>query len=158
MADISWFNASAYNVYEPIPAGQYPAIIVQSEMRMNKAGTGEYLLLVFELIEGEHAGKRVSTRLNLKHPNPRAVEIASSKLASIMRAVGVTNPQDTSELHDTPLLIQVVVEQGQNGQDSFNEVVAFRRFVKAQPKPSPGSSSRHKLSPDNETCQAPWDA
>jgi len=150
MADISWFDASSFEDYGLVPPGDYSAVIVQSEMRPNRAGTGEYLLLVFEIVEGEHAGRRVATRLNLKHPNPKAVEIAGSKLAAILRAVGVARPHDTSELHDIPLSIRVTTETGMDGQASFNEVTSFKKLGKLSPSQAGGQADAPKQ------LSAPW--
>ena len=55
MATIN-FNANEVEPsvgFEAIPAGKYQAVIVDSDMKPNKAGTGEYLQLEFEVIEGE---------------------------------------------------------------------------------------------------------
>ena len=61
MATIN-FNANEVEPsvgYEAIPAGKYQAVIVESDMKPNKAGTGEYLQLEFEVIEGEFKGRKL---------------------------------------------------------------------------------------------------
>ena len=48
MADLNGFNASNVEPaagFDPIPAGKYPAVITDSEMKPNNAGTGAYLQL-----------------------------------------------------------------------------------------------------------------
>lgn len=46
MADLSGFDANQVepsNDLDPVPAGKYLAVITESEMAPNKAGTGHYL-------------------------------------------------------------------------------------------------------------------
>jgi hypothetical protein len=121
MANLHGFDANQVpppsRNYEPIPAGKHLAVIIDSEMRPNKAGTGSYLQLTFQLLEGEHKGRLLWARLNLDHPNPAAVAIARAELAAICRAVGVLAPQDSAELHDLPLMIHVkCVKRNDNGE------------------------------------------
>jgi len=59
--------------FDPIPAGKYPAVIIESEMKTTKSGTGRYLELTFEVIDGEYHGRKVWARLNLENPNSTAV-------------------------------------------------------------------------------------
>ncbi|RIK77249.1 MAG: hypothetical protein DCC68_17685, partial [Planctomycetota bacterium] len=38
--------------FEPIPAGKYLAMITDSEMKPTKNGTGHYLQLTFQILDG----------------------------------------------------------------------------------------------------------
>jgi hypothetical protein len=56
------FNANTVEPatdFEPIPAGKYVAAVVASEMKPTKAGTGNYLELTFEVLEGEFKGRMI---------------------------------------------------------------------------------------------------
>jgi len=117
---------------EAIPAGQYLAIITESEMKSNKAGTGEYLNLKFQILEGEYKDRCVWSRLNLSNPTEKAVEIARAELSAICRAVGVMAPKDSTELHDLPLLIKVRCKKRDDTGEFTNEISAYH------PKPKPG--------------------
>ena len=73
------FNASDVEPnlgFEAIPAGKYTAVITDSEMRETKTGNGQYLWLEFEIIGGDHKGRKLWSRLNLVNPNPDAVRMA----------------------------------------------------------------------------------
>ena len=59
--------------FEAIPAGKYIAVITASDMKDTRSGNGRYLQLEFEITEGEYAGRKVWTRLNVEHPNTEAV-------------------------------------------------------------------------------------
>jgi len=107
---------------EPVPAGWYKAVITESEEKPTKAQTGSYLQMTMEIIEGEHAGRKVFERLNLNNPNATAVEIAQRTLSSICRAVGVMTPRTSQDLHDKPLMLKVKVKPAKDGYDASNEV------------------------------------
>jgi hypothetical protein len=55
---------------EALPPGDYIAQILQSEMRVTKAGTGQMLWLDMEVLEGPLKGRHVYDQLNLINPNP----------------------------------------------------------------------------------------
>ena len=118
MATIN-FNANEVEPsvgFEAIPAGKYQAVIVDSDMKPNKAGTGEYLQLEFEVIEGEFKGRKLWTRLNLHNPNPDAVRMAQADLSAICHAVNVIQPGDSVELHNLPLTITVKCRKTPDGE------------------------------------------
>jgi len=126
MATIN-FNANEVEPsvgFEAIPAGKYQAVIVDSDMKPNKAGTGEYLQLEFEIIEGEFKNRKVWTRLNLNNPNPDAVRMARADLSAICHAVNVIQPGDSVELHNLPLTITVKCRKTPDG-DIVNEIKGY---------------------------------
>ena len=118
---------------EPIPAGWYKVVISESEEKPTKAQTGSYLQLTMEVIDGDHAGRKVFDRLNLNNPNATAVEIAQRTLSSICRAVGVMTPRDSSDLHDKPLMAKVKVRPARDGYDANNEIGEYAEQDKAAP-------------------------
>ena len=108
--------------FSPLPEGKYLAAIIASDVKANKAGTGRYLQLTFEILEGSYQGRRLWQRLNLEHPNPKAVELAQADLAQICRAVGVITVRDSDELHNLPLVIHVKCRKRQDTGEIGNEV------------------------------------
>lgn len=128
MGNLQGFNAAEVEPTgstEPLPAGWYTAMIVDSQFKSTKAGTGEYLELTFEVVEGEHQNRKVWARLNLNNPNQTAVDIAQRELSAICRAVGIMTPQDSADLHDKPLSIKVAIRPAGNGYDASNEVKGY---------------------------------
>ena len=97
--------------FAPVPAGDYPVIIVESEMKPTKNGGGEYLQMVLEVIEGPMKGRKLWERLNLVNSNSTAVEIAQKALSQICHAVKVLTPQDSHELHGKPLVATVTIKE-----------------------------------------------
>ncbi len=138
MSEFKWtdFNASAVETpsHDPIPAGEYVAIITASEMKDTKAGTGQYLELTFQIAEGEHEGRFAWARLNLVNPSEKAVQIALADLAAICKAIGIMQPKESSELHDKPLIIRIAVKKDGDGNPR-SEIKGYKPAAAAQQKP-----------------------
>lgn len=118
--------------FDPIPAGWYNAIIDESEMKPTRDGSGAYLALRFNIIDGQYAGRKVFTRLNLRNQNPVAQDIAQKQLSSICHAVNVLNVQDSSQLHALPLQIRVKVTNDPTGQyEPSNEISGYKAIAAA---------------------------
>jgi len=130
MADLSGFDAhdvEPASDFEAIPPGEYVAIITDSKMKATKAGTGQYLELTFQILDGEHRNRKLWARLNLENPNAQAVQIARGELSAICRAIEVMAPRDSSELHDQPLVIKVSCKKRADTGEVTNEVKGFRK-------------------------------
>jgi hypothetical protein len=137
MADLSGFDANQVEPssdLDPIPAGKYLAVITESEMAPNKAGTGHYLKLTFQVIEGQFKNRLLWTRLNLDNPNATAVQIARGELSAICRAVGVLAPSDSVELHNLPLVIHVKCKKRTDTGEITNEIKGYAK--KETPPPA----------------------
>ena len=137
MAQVS-FNAaevSTESQFSPVPNGDYPVIITESEMKPTKNGAGQYLQLVLEVIEGPYKGRKVWERLNLVNSNQTAVEIAQRSLSQICHAVGHLQLQDSVELHNKPMMAKIVVRQ-QDGYDDTNEVKEYSAYPGGAPAPT----------------------
>ena len=117
MANLNGFDATTVepvNDFDPIPAGKYLAVITASQFKENKNKTGQYLELTFQILEGDYKNRLLWARLCLSHPNQTTAKFARGYLAAICQAVGVLTPQDSAELHNLPLVINVVSEEKYN--------------------------------------------
>jgi len=170
-----------FNAYEvepaseftPLPNGQYVAVISESDVKPTKRGDGQYLELVFVILEGEYTNRKVWTRLNIVNKNPVAQQIAKSHLSSICTAVGVMRTVDSSELHNIPLRITVVCKPRGDGNGLTNEVTGFGP-VEGTAKPAatttttapaaaaqgaataPGTPSAPQSQPVADPSASPW--
>jgi hypothetical protein len=109
---------------DPLPNGKYVMAIIDSEWKTTKAGTGNMLKLELEVVDGEHKGRKCWDQLNLNNPNPQAVEIAQRTLSSICHATGQFQVKDSTQLHNIPMLVKLVVKQ--DGEyEPRNEVKAY---------------------------------
>lgn len=97
---------------EPVPAAWYIAAIDQSEIKPTSDGQGAYLELRYNILDGQYVGRKVFTRLNIRHNNQQTVEIAYKQLSAICHAVNVLDCVDSSLLHAIPHKIKVTLRQG----------------------------------------------
>lgn len=110
--------------YEPMPAGFYPMMITDSEMKDSQSG-GQYVKLTIEVVDGPKKGRKVFSNLNLVNANQQAVDIARRDLSAICHSVGVLQPQDTQELHYKPFVGKVKVRAAQGNYDASNEMAGY---------------------------------
>lgn len=124
--------------YGPLPAGEYECMVMSTDTRPTKAGTGNYLELTISIISGEHSGRRHWERLNLDNPNKQTVDIARKQLAQLCLAVGLAeqrgdeieiNITDSSVLHDRPF----VAELGIDKKDPSKNVIWNYRSISGPP-------------------------
>ncbi len=146
MADLRGFDANQVEPssdFEPIPAGKYPAVITDSEMKPTKNGTGNYLQLAFQIIDGAFKNRLLWARLNLDNPNATAVQIARAELSAICRAVGVLAPSDSAELHNLPLVIHVRCKKRPDTGELTNEIKGYakKEIPPATPQPAAVSTT-----------------
>ena len=132
------FSAASVEVEErpsrqPVPNGNYVALITDSEMKATKRGDGRYLQLVWEITKGEHKGRMIWDRLNVENPNPTAVKIAQQDLAAICTAMGKGGIDDSDELHYKEITIAVQVSPASNGYDASNEIKGYSAPAGAAP-------------------------
>lgn len=143
MVHLNNFDASKVDPnfgFRPLPNGTYTVVMKSSEERRNKAGTGSYVALDFEVVDGEHQGKPLRSMLNLSHPKQSVVEQAQSELSAICRAVGVLSPQDTSQLHGIPLVVEVSCQKRKDDPTKWqNRIESYKSRQQAfeeQQKPA----------------------
>ena len=153
------FNAAAVEPqqsFDALPPGRYEAIISESEMKDTKAGTGQYLQLTFTVVGGQHEGRKLWSRLNLVNPNATAVQIAERELSAICHCVGILVPQDSEELHDALLVIDVIQELNPMSGQQTNRIKGYSQVRDTAPKAKPAAPAGFatgKVAP-----AAPWAA
>ena len=133
--NLSGFNAADVepnSAFTPLPAGEYQAIISESEMKPTKDAQGKYLQMKLQILNGAYQNRTLIDRLNLVNKNDVAVQIAKGTLSSICRAVNVLTPNDSAELHNKPLTIIVKIKNDQNGNPQ-NEVKGYKARHTAAP-------------------------
>lgn len=113
--------------FDVIPAGNYEAIITDSQVMENKAGTGEYLKLELTIVNGEFEGRKLFENLNLVHPNETTVRIAQGTLKQIAVACGKASGvvTESEELHDIPMSINVSVELRKDNGRVANRIKGY---------------------------------
>lgn len=130
MADLGGtFDSGSYDDmnsgFDPIPAGEYLAKIVESDFVPTKDKKGKYVKLKFEIIQGEFKGRFIWTNINLVNKNPIAVDIAQKEFATLCRAVGKAAPKNTDELHGIPFKMKVKIKPAKGDYPAGNSPVNY---------------------------------
>lgn len=141
--------------YDPIPAGWYNAIIASTELRSTKSGTGQYISVRYDVTGPSHQGRVIFDNLNVFNPNAKAEEIGRRQLGEIMRAIGLSDMQDSDQLVGGDLCIKVAIESSAEYGDK-NVVKGFRSVNGSAPpapsaKPAPTASA-----PAQKRAAPPW--
>lgn len=113
---------------EILPPGEYPVMIVKSDMQPTKTG-GQMLVIEMDVIDGEHKGRKIWDRLNLINQNAQAVEIAERTLSAICHAVGRLQVSDSEQLHALPMIAVVKVSPPKGEYGPKNEVSTYKPVV-----------------------------
>jgi len=125
---------------EPIPEGRYTLMMVNSEIKTTKSGTGLILAAEFKVVGGENDGYPIYTNFNIKNDNPKAQQIGLSQLSSVCHAVEILHMQDSSQLHNRILEAYLKIEKGQakpDGSGSYKDRNAIAAYYRRQaPKAS----------------------
>jgi hypothetical protein len=109
----------------PLPAGVYLAHIVESDVQPLKSGNGEGLKLTFEIIDGQHKGRKVWENLNIRHTSEDTQRIAQSQLSALCHAVNVIKLMDTAALHFKPVRINVTVREAVGQYKASNNIKGY---------------------------------
>lgn len=104
--------------YAPLPAGWYTVRITEADIKETKAGTGNYIKVRYDVLDGTHAGRVVFGNLNLRNPNPKAEEIGRQQLSRLMLAMGLTQVTDTDQLIGGELSIKLAIQKSEQYGDS----------------------------------------
>lgn len=154
------FNAQAVqpaqNNFAPIPAGVYPAQIIDSELRELRSGNGQALSLQFEILGDKFAGRKVFANLNIYHTNPDAQRIAQEQLSAICHSVGVMHLQDSSQLHNKPLNIRVKIRK-QEGYEDRNEISGYEALPHGAAPMASASVNQYAAATGSGAPRKPWE-
>jgi hypothetical protein len=93
-----------------LPPGRYVVQIVNSEMRVTRTGSGQYLWLEMDILDGPHQGRKIWDQINLVNQNQQTVEIAQRTLSAICHAIGQLQVSDSEQLHFRPMQVTLAVE------------------------------------------------
>ncbi len=148
--------------FKPLPKGDYEIMITESEILPNKSGTGTNLTLKLVVIGDHYQNRVLFDTLCVQHDtSPVAQQIAQTKLAQICDAVKVDELDETSKLHDKPLVAKVKVEIDKyqtEKEREFNPSAepVFRNSISAYLK-SPNPSTSVAIKPKAKAVEEEFD-
>lgn len=125
-------DAEASTGFEPLPAGQYVARLIDAsrEPISRTKDCGDCLALTWKIEGGEFDGRLFWQRLNLWWNGPektpgKVKEIANGEFRAIRDATGVPMPQSTDDLLERPCLVALKIKQDE-GFNPKNEVTSVK--------------------------------
>ena len=103
----------APRTFEALPRGDYTAMITDSVLKETKAGTGHYIALTMEIIDGAFSGRKIWDNLNVKNQNPTAEKIAHASLTQYFESCGLELQKgaDTESLYNIPFKLTLGIDQ-----------------------------------------------
>jgi hypothetical protein len=118
------------NSYELLPAGWYTAQVAESEIVDMKSGNGQALKLTIEVLQDGYLGRKIWTRLNVRHTDQKTEGIAQQQLRELCDSIGLARFRDTTELHNKPMQIKVKIRKDDSGKyEDQNEVNGFKPAI-----------------------------
>jgi hypothetical protein len=104
--------------YENLPDGIYRLEVIQSEVAPTQKGDGTILKLRYSVIEPEqYKGRLIFGNINLENANATSQEIGQKQLASLCRAVGLSEIEDSDSLHFIGFTARVGLSKQRTGKD-----------------------------------------
>ena len=117
--------------------GEYPMQITDAEV-VRKDNGAEMLKLVYTVLDGPYANRKVFGNYNIVHPSKQAQDIARRNIKSLCKSIGVMgNPADTEVLMFRPFLGQIGHTKASEQYPAQNEVKAWKPFQNPGPAPRP---------------------
>lgn len=160
MGNLDGFDASTVDPlgdFSPIPEGDYLSMIIASGFELTKDKSGEFLKFEFEICDGEHRGRRLFDRLNLRNSNATAVKIAQATLSSLCRAIGILRPRDSSELHNKLVVIHVGLEERKDKPGVFsNRIKNYYSPNEQTQRPASSPAAAAAAAPTQQQQLPPW--
>ena len=146
-------NVEPADTFDVLPKGKYLCMAVASEIKPTTNGTGEYLEITFEVLDGQGKSRKIWERLNIRNANKKAEEISQRQLSALCRAVGVLNLQDSNQLHNLPVVLDIDIEQ-REGYGPQNRVKGYSPSSNSAPVASSPALRQSAPAPAPQTAPA----
>lgn len=132
------FNVASVRPYTSapvvLPPGKYTVAITSEQIVDLSNGRGTALAFNYTVKEGPQKGAVVRELLNLWHTSQDAVVMARSRLAAIVKAVGLQQIGDTTVLQNRPFCVQVSCREW-NGRE-YNNVDDYLPYTSPAQAPA----------------------
>ena len=118
------FDATAHDTtqrdfQEEVPNGIYALEMEASSVDKTSKGTGQILKTTLSVIEPEEfKGRKIfNNNYNLENDSPKAQELGQRQFAALCRAIGVSDVDDSEELHFRRFIAKVAIGKPSTGKD-----------------------------------------
>lgn len=135
---------------QPLPDGKYMVEVADADYRDNSTGTGSYVMVEFNVIDGEFSGRKLWSNLNIIHANEQAQEIGQQQMAKLCLAtLGKPSCTDTDELIGRQLVVGVGLDKK---DPSRNRIKWFESVQQTTSAPA----ARTTAAPSVAKSANPW--
>jgi len=165
------FDATAHDTtqsdYAELPNGIYRIEIEASEVKPTSNGKGTILKVTNTVIEPEdYAGRKLFNNYNLENESAQAQEIGQKQFASLCRAIGVSEVDDSEDLHFKAYTVKIGLgKPSKDGQYPARAEIKRYYFEDegelpppavddVQPKPAPVAANNNRQAPANNNRPA----
>ena len=164
MADLGFvFNASeveARQGFDLLPPGEYIGEITESDFLVTKKGNGQYIKLVFTILDGPFAGRKYFDNINIKHENKVAMDIAQGTLKELLTACGLEHKpfSQTHTLHGIPVKMKIGMSKRKDTGEDQN-TVRYKNLKDSgsrAPAASPSTPAAY-TAPSDAPKKKPWE-
>lgn len=137
------FDATAHdttqNEYSELPNGIYEIEVEASDVVPTKAGDGTILKTTMVVLRPEEYAKRkLFSTYNLENKNAQAQEIGQKQFASLCRAIGVAEVEDSEDLHFKAFMVKIGLgKPSKDGQYPARAEIKRYYFSDEGPLPVP---------------------
>lgn len=143
--------------FDILPAGEYKAIICESDYAPTKNGMGKNLKLTYQVIDGPMNGRKIFENLCISYPSkPETQIIAQNTLSLIGKACGVNVLKDSAQLHNIPIMIKVNVTAAKGEYGPGNKIVKHEALSGNAPVQATPAAGFQAAPPASGVNKAPW--
>lgn len=137
-----------------LPKGKHPVQVEATDVKLTKAGDGEYAEITFVVIDGPAKNRKYWERYNISNPSAEAERIARENFAALCVAAGSPRIKDTDELVGKTLVLDIgISKRKDNGEDQNRTLGYYPSGTATVP-----AAAVPKAAPAAATQKAPWAA
>jgi hypothetical protein len=129
--------------FDPIKPGRYLAQIIDSDVQPNKKGTGAYVKLDIEILDGGAEGRRVFEYVNFDHEKESVASQGQNALKTMARLCQIADLADSTQMHNIPFYCELKVTPASGDFEAGNGV----DFRKMQKQLEDGAQSPQQATP-----------
>ena len=96
-----------------LPAGKYRVMITSVETKETRSGTGRYMRLKMQVLDGQYANWSTTDMINIENDNKKAEEIGWQQLKKLVKAIWGEFPEEftAQDLENQILVVTTKVEE-----------------------------------------------
>ena len=111
--------------FDPVPPGEYTAVVKSAEMKDTKAGDGKYIKLRLDITGPTHTGRVLFSNVTVKNKTAQAETIGRGQLAAILASSGLAQFDHSDQMIGVNVAVDVIIKDDPT-YGRGNEVKRFK--------------------------------